>query len=147
MHTLMTPSEWQWWEVGAEDKGGGVEAGVVHVLAVCCSSSTTPLRLHRHRGCPGGIYISRQHRYSFYDLSANITFFGPGPGGKGQVPCCPVLCCAVLCCGVLCCAVVCCAVLWCAVLCCAVLCCAVLCCAVLSAVLCCAVLSAVPCRC
>ncbi|KAI8476830.1 MAG: hypothetical protein J3K34DRAFT_201157 [Monoraphidium minutum] len=37
------------------------------------------------RSCPGGVYVSRQHRYAFYDLSANVTFYGPGPGGKGQV--------------------------------------------------------------
>ena len=24
-------------------------------------------------------------RYAWYDLSANITFLGPGPGGKGHV--------------------------------------------------------------
>jgi hypothetical protein len=24
-------------------------------------------------------------RYAWFDLTANLTFYGPGPGGKGQV--------------------------------------------------------------
>lgn len=40
---------------------------------------------NEHRSCPGGIYLSQKHRFAFYDLTANITFYGPGPGGKGQV--------------------------------------------------------------
>jgi hypothetical protein len=39
----------------------------------------------RHRSCPGGLFLAREQRWGFYDLSANITFAGPGPGGRGQV--------------------------------------------------------------
>ncbi|GBF98920.1 hypothetical protein Rsub_11712 [Raphidocelis subcapitata] len=35
--------------------------------------------------CPSAVYVSRSHRYAFYDMSANVTFMGPGPGGRGQV--------------------------------------------------------------
>jgi hypothetical protein len=49
------------------------------------SCRTLPRPPKRHRSCPGAIYVSRQFRYAFYDLTANLTFLGPGPGGKGQV--------------------------------------------------------------
>jgi len=54
----------------------------------CPSTPPTPTQHStptRHRACPGGMYISREHHWGFYDLSANVTFAGPGPGGKGQV--------------------------------------------------------------
>eukprot|EP00775_Hariotina_reticulata_P009952 gene9952-10107_t len=34
--------------------------------------------------CPGSLWTSSK-RYTWFDLSANVTFYGPGPGGKGQV--------------------------------------------------------------
>eukprot|EP00878_Enallax_costatus_P035101 GHUV01039077.1.p1 GENE.GHUV01039077.1~~GHUV01039077.1.p1 ORF type:complete len:332 (+),score=22.17 GHUV01039077.1:218-1213(+) len=34
--------------------------------------------------CPGSLYVSSK-RYAWFDISANLTFYGPGPGGKGQV--------------------------------------------------------------
>eukprot|EP00877_Chromochloris_zofingiensis_P012803 jgi/Chrzof1/7777/Cz02g36110.t1 len=35
-------------------------------------------------GCPGSLWVSDK-RYAWFDLSANLTFYGPGPGGKGAV--------------------------------------------------------------
>lgn len=34
--------------------------------------------------CPGGLWVGRQP-YAWVDLSAYPSFYGPGPGGKGQV--------------------------------------------------------------
>eukprot|EP00879_Flechtneria_rotunda_P007305 GHRR01007663.1.p1 GENE.GHRR01007663.1~~GHRR01007663.1.p1 ORF type:complete len:735 (+),score=144.94 GHRR01007663.1:731-2935(+) len=34
--------------------------------------------------CPGSLWVSHK-RYAWLDLSANLTFYGPGPGGRGQV--------------------------------------------------------------
>jgi len=34
--------------------------------------------------CPGSLWASSK-RYAWFDLSANVSFYGPGPGGKGQV--------------------------------------------------------------
>lgn len=38
----------------------------------------------RGHGCPGSLWVSDK-RYAWFDLSANLTFYGPGPGGKGAV--------------------------------------------------------------
>ena len=37
------------------------------------------------RSCPGGVLLARARRYAAYDVGANVTFYGPGPGGEGQV--------------------------------------------------------------
>lgn len=34
--------------------------------------------------CPGSLWVADQ-RFAWFDLTANLTFYGPGPGGKGQV--------------------------------------------------------------
>jgi len=34
--------------------------------------------------CPGSLWVADK-RYAWFDLTANLTFYGPGPGGKGQV--------------------------------------------------------------
>ncbi|KAF8068242.1 Ocrl [Scenedesmus sp. PABB004] len=34
--------------------------------------------------CPGSLWVGAK-RYAWFDLTANLTFYGPGPGGRGQV--------------------------------------------------------------
>lgn len=34
--------------------------------------------------CPGSLWVADK-RYAWFDLTANLTFYGPGPGGRGQV--------------------------------------------------------------
>lgn len=52
----------------------------------CCCLCT--LLLHscsnQNESCPGSLWVSTK-RYVWFDLTANLTFYGPGPGGKGQV--------------------------------------------------------------
>ncbi|KIY91544.1 hypothetical protein MNEG_16420 [Monoraphidium neglectum] len=63
----------------------GSRSYTLYILNPKVTSSYMYAYDNEHRSCPGGVYVSQVHRYAFYDLSANITFYGPGPGGKGQV--------------------------------------------------------------
>ncbi|WIA11080.1 hypothetical protein OEZ85_011230 [Tetradesmus obliquus] len=46
--------------------------------------SYQPPGSNQHESCPGSLWVSDK-RYAWFDLTANLTFYGPGPGGKGQV--------------------------------------------------------------
>ncbi|WIA30987.1 hypothetical protein OEZ86_001032 [Tetradesmus obliquus] len=46
--------------------------------------SYQPPGSNQNESCPGSLWVSDK-RYAWFDLTANLTFYGPGPGGKGQV--------------------------------------------------------------
>lgn len=60
-----------------------------HRCGACTAALVNPLprpcRTRRHQSCPGAVHLDTRLRMGFVDLGANITFLGPGPGGRGQV--------------------------------------------------------------
>lgn len=54
-----------------------------HHTALCVGCPRPPCRLDTDF-CPGSLWVADK-RFAWFDLTANLTFYGPGPGGKGQV--------------------------------------------------------------